>query len=376
MTAIMKKLFLCVVVTLALFAREAWAQSFLGDALDNMSLTWTTGGNANWGPDYGAAYFGDSSAVSGTIGDFQESWVQTTVTGPGNLSFWWKVSSEAGSDFLEFYVNSALQSGRISGETAWARQTFTLPAGTHQLRWRYAKDSIGGPGSDRGSLDKVEWTPSGSTYLLAIAKPGAGSGTVTSSPAGINCGTDCSEIYAAGTVVTLTASASTGSTFSGWSGGGCSGSGTCTVTMNSAASVMAAFSADGGGGGSAGARFVPVSPCRLVDTRNPGAYPISGAGFLEAGTSRSFALPGACGLPGSAVAYALNATVVPQKGTLGYLTLWPTGQPQPLVSTLNSPAGVTVANAAIVPAGIGGAVSAFVTHETQLILDVTGYFLN
>ncbi len=71
-------------------------------------------------------------------------------------------------------------------------------------------------------------------YTLSVSKPGPGSGTVTSTGAGINCGTDCSEAYTSGTVVQLSAVKATGSTFTGWSGGGCSGTGTCTVTMNSA----------------------------------------------------------------------------------------------------------------------------------------------
>ncbi|CAK0742141.1 hypothetical protein CCP3SC5AM1_100021 [Gammaproteobacteria bacterium] len=76
---------------------------------------------------------------------------------------------------------------------------------------------------------------------LTISKSGAGAGKVTSSPAGINCGTDCNESYAHGTKVTLTATANSGSTFSGWSGGGCSGTGVCVVTMNAAMTVTATF---------------------------------------------------------------------------------------------------------------------------------------
>ncbi|MCB9653651.1 MAG: hypothetical protein H6729_05925 [Deltaproteobacteria bacterium] len=83
------------------------------------------------------------------------------------------------------------------------------------------------------------------TYALQVAKQGNGSGSVASSPSGISCGSDCTEIYAAGTSVTLTAQAASGSTFSGWSGGGCSGSNaTCTITMSQARSVGATFSAE------------------------------------------------------------------------------------------------------------------------------------
>ena len=77
--------------------------------------------------------------------------------------------------------------------------------------------------------------------VLTVSKTGTGSGTVTSSPAGINCGLDCSETYTINTVVTLTATSAAGSMFSGWSGGGCSGNGTCTVTMADAKSVTATF---------------------------------------------------------------------------------------------------------------------------------------
>jgi Putative Ig domain len=78
-------------------------------------------------------------------------------------------------------------------------------------------------------------------------------------------------------------------------------------------------------------------------------------------------------VPDAAEGYSLNMTVAP-KQTLGYLTLWPTGEPQPVVSTLNAPTGTVVANAAIVPAGTGGAISAFVTDQTDLIIDINGYF--
>ena len=78
-------------------------------------------------------------------------------------------------------------------------------------------------------------------YGLTVAKAGTGSGTATSTPAGINCGVTCMASFGDNTVVTLTATASTGSTFTGWSGSGCSGTGVCAVTMNGAKSVTATF---------------------------------------------------------------------------------------------------------------------------------------
>ncbi len=122
----------------------------------------------------------------------------------------------------------------------------------------------------------------------------------------------------------------------------------------------------------AGLRFVPVTPCRVVDTRNANG-PLGGP-TMTAGSSRSFAVPqSGCGIPGTALAYSMNVTVVPD-GRLSYLTLWPTGQSQAMVSTLNSWGGIVVANAALVPAGTGGAVSVFVSDQTDVILDINGYF--
>jgi hypothetical protein len=79
------------------------------------------------------------------------------------------------------------------------------------------------------------------TRTLAVQKAGAGTGTVTSSPSGISCGSTCSRAFNDGTVVTLTARGLSGSTFAGWSGGGCSGTGTCRVTMGSDQTVTATF---------------------------------------------------------------------------------------------------------------------------------------
>lgn len=127
--------------------------------------------------------------------------------------------------------------------------------------------------------------------------------------------------------------------------------------------------------GQTGLRFVATPPCRLVDTRaGTGKAGAFGPPALQAGATRSFAIPQAgCGVPSSAQAYSLNVTVVP-RGMLSYLTLFPAGQAQPLVSTLNSFTGTIVANAAIVPAGADGGVSVFVTDATDVILDIYGYF--
>ena len=125
--------------------------------------------------------------------------------------------------------------------------------------------------------------------------------------------------------------------------------------------------------------FVAITPCRIADTRD-GSYP-AGYGppqLSGGGAARTFVIPsGPCpGIPSSAGAYSLNFTVVAPGGTPpgGYLSLWPAGAPQPVVSTLNFTSGSILANAAIVPAGTGGGINLFVNFSTDLIIDINGYY--
>ena len=124
-----------------------------------------------------------------------------------------------------------------------------------------------------------------------------------------------------------------------------------------------------------GLQFYPVTPCRVADTRTGSGFTGAfGPPSMAAGAQRSFPIPSSsCGIPATAAAYSLNFTVVPT-GILGYLSTWPTGQPMPVVSTLNSPMGTVVANAAIVPAGTSGAINVFVTNPTDVLFDINGYF--
>jgi hypothetical protein len=80
-------------------------------------------------------------------------------------------------------------------------------------------------------------------HVLTVTPAGTGTGTVTSNPTGINCGTTCSGNFNDGTIVTLTAVAANGSTFAGFSGGGCTGTGPCTVTLTSDTTITATFTA-------------------------------------------------------------------------------------------------------------------------------------
>ena len=121
-------------------------------------------------------------------------------------------------------------------------------------------------------------------------------------------------------------------------------------------------------------QLIPLTPCRLADTRTQNG----GGGPIQGGTYQTFNLPELaqskdCADLFTAAAYSLNVTVVPQ-GPLSYLTIWPAGEAQPLVSTMNSLDGRIKANAAIVPAGASRAVSVYASDTTDVVLDIDGYF--
>jgi hypothetical protein len=126
-----------------------------------------------------------------------------------------------------------------------------------------------------------------------------------------------------------------------------------------------------------GIAFVGVSPCRLVDTRQAGFPAGYGVPALAAGAPRNFDLnsdPLCTGIPSGVDAYSLNVTATTTQGP-GFILIYPQGGAQPPVSTLNYLANETVANAAIVPAGINGGVTVIAgVSGTNLIIDINGYF--
>ncbi len=120
--------------------------------------------------------------------------------------------------------------------------------------------------------------------------------------------------------------------------------------------------------------LVNITPCRVMDTRNANGQ--LGGPFIKGASTRNVPIPSSsCQIPSGAVAYSLNVTVIP-RGTLYFITVWPAGQPQPNASTLNSFQGYVLANAAIVPAGTGGAISVYASGDTDLIVDINGYYKN
>lgn len=126
--------------------------------------------------------------------------------------------------------------------------------------------------------------------------------------------------------------------------------------------------------GAQGLQFFAVTPCRAVDTRT------GNGGILPASTERQVVIKGVCGIPATAKAVSLNATIV-SPSVDGFFSLWPSGGVFPVVSTINFLAGEpALANGAIVPLAVGSPdlSVAYGTSNGQgnlhAVLDVTGYF--
>jgi hypothetical protein len=137
----------------------------LGQAVDNTELQWTTNGHALWTAQSAVWARGGSAIKSGTLGNDQQSMVQAQVTGPGLLTFLWRVASEPFFDFAGFMVDGYRQI-EISGDSGWIEQSWFIPEGTHVIGWRYAKDGSVTVAPDAAWLDDVRFVP-GSAFARA-----------------------------------------------------------------------------------------------------------------------------------------------------------------------------------------------------------------
>ncbi|HSI07890.1 MAG TPA: Ig domain-containing protein, partial [Rariglobus sp.] len=150
-----------------------------GAAVGAPALTWTSGGDGDlpWKQDREVFVDGRAALRSGAVQGDEQSWLETTVTGPGELRFRWKVSSELNVfdpsepyDRLEFW-NGETREAFISGEEEWAEFVYAVPAGTHTLRWVYQKDPYTSLGEDAGWLDAVSYVRDGEAPVIAMPGP-------------------------------------------------------------------------------------------------------------------------------------------------------------------------------------------------------------
>ena len=131
----------------------------LAQALDATNLVWTTGGGAEWTPEWNEnAPVGGAFAHSGEIGNDTTTWVETSLAGKGTLSFKWRISCENRYDYAIVEVDGTTRS-RITGESGWAEAAYDLDWGDHVVRWTYRKGRSGSGGEDTLWLDAVSWMP-------------------------------------------------------------------------------------------------------------------------------------------------------------------------------------------------------------------------
>lgn len=157
----------------------------LSEAVNAPGLVWTSGGDFPWFNQTNFTHDGVTAARSGAITNSQQSWIETSVSGPARVTFYWKVSSENGYDVLAFLVNGIEQTN-ISGKIDWKELSFLLPTGSQRLRWAYSKDESESVGQDSGWLDQVRivYTPSILTGPQDVTTIVTSNITLTASTAG------------------------------------------------------------------------------------------------------------------------------------------------------------------------------------------------
>jgi uncharacterized protein YkwD len=137
------------------------ATNGLNAALDAPGLTWTTSGDANWFSQTAVTQDGVSAAQSGAIGLNQTSAMQTTITGPATVSFWWRIDSadvNFDSDTLSVAVDGVIQN-LIFDFQDWSQATVVIPPGTHVLSFTYSTGSNPPVGAATAWVDQVVVTP-------------------------------------------------------------------------------------------------------------------------------------------------------------------------------------------------------------------------
>ena len=233
-----------------------------------------------------------------------------------------------------------------------------------------------------------------SQHLLTVSLAGAGAGTVTSSPDGIVCGGECLAEFSSGTAVILTPVAATGSTFTGWSGGGCTGTGACSVTVEADTTVTASFALTPSAPTiasfnptSAGAHAtVTVTGTNLTFTTavTLGGVPVPF--HVVSATTLTFTVP--AGSLGGHIAITTTSGNITSAGTLGILqppaitSIGPGSGPAGTLVTitgtnLGSVVGVEIGHIVVVPTSVSATTVTFVvppgaTSGTLTVLSPAG----
>jgi hypothetical protein len=247
-------------------------------------------------PNAGNVYVG-SGALDAQVYEFgplvttQPLTVTKAGTGSGNVTSspaGIDCGSTCGAEFNEGSTVTLTQSAGVgSAFSGWSGCTSEAEAGKKCLVTIGATNAV-----------TATFEPKAPEFALSVTKAGAGAGSVTSSPAGIDCGSKCSAEYEEGEEVTLSASAASGSSFAGWSGA-CTGTGTCKVTMSAASAVTATFTAASNGGGGGGTTTPPPAPTCATNAAlcPPGTASVGSKAQVKSGKAALSVTcpgPGAC----------------------------------------------------------------------------------
>ena len=125
-------------------------------AIDFTNTLWTIGGDNIWTGQIVRTHDGIDAGGSPLLDDRESAWFETTLHGPGTLSFWWKASCEQDWDWLRFYMDGDLWRG-ISGQTGWQTVTVEVAEAAHTVRWGYYKDKSEKAGRDQVFVDQIVW---------------------------------------------------------------------------------------------------------------------------------------------------------------------------------------------------------------------------
>ena len=144
----------------------------LNDALGNDQLSFSDAGNAFWfcQKNYSAPLGGGDAAQSGDITNNESSSFYTQVSGPGVVTFYWRVSSESGFDYLRFFDNND-EKKKISGNVDWQEVNYNVSSGNHTLKWSYTKDLSIYDGMDCGWVDYITFTSSTRIKVMPCLYP-------------------------------------------------------------------------------------------------------------------------------------------------------------------------------------------------------------
>jgi len=211
----------------------------LSECLGMDSATVATGGDSPWGRVLGGeAYDGVAALKSGTLDNSQTNWVQLVVSGPGTISFWWKVSSEGLNrgkrrDGCMFSVDDMEAAWSDGTTNNWTQVTIEVPSpGAHTLKWAYGKNNnTTSEGDDCVWLDEVVWTPDAPEEPIPTINDGANEETV-------NAAVDSANFVDATVKTAIGGNAAEYKAFKAWASGVAGGEAAVVASTNAAVSYM------------------------------------------------------------------------------------------------------------------------------------------